>query len=323
MNRRNFTEALASTMALGLIPQLANATGDYPTKPIRTIVPTSSGGATDAVARLYGELIGKLLNQPLVIDNVPGAVTLIGTRQVAKSNPDGYTLGIMANTVTTLPYINKSGSYSSGDLTGVSYLARSHMMLVVGAQSPYKTLNDLVAAAKKDPDGVTYASVGEGTTSHLPVELFARHANIKLMMILYKGITYAAPDVISGRVSAMMGTKPSVGELIKAGKVRALAVTSERRLPSMPDVPTFTELGYGDVVYELFLGLMAPSKTPTNIIRTLSAAFEAVKKQPDFAKRLEMLDQEMPTQSTPEQFNAFLRKEEERMKPLLQKTRSS
>lgn len=321
MNRRNFNQTLAGATALGLIPQFSHANSNYPSKPIRTIVPTSSGGATDAVARLYAEQVAKLLKQPLVIDNVPGAVTLIGTRNVAKSHPDGYTVGIMANTVTTLPYIDKSGSYSSGDLIGVSYLARSHMMLVVGAQSPYKTLNDLVAAAKRDPDGVTYASVGEGTTSHLPVELFARRANIKLMMVLYKGITYAAPDVISGRVSAMMGTRPSVGELIKAGKVRALAVTSERRLPNMPDVPTFTELGYGDAVYELFLGLMAPSKTPANIIQTLSAAFEAVKKQPDFAKRLEMLDQELPTQTTPEQFNAFLRKQEERMKPLLQKIR--
>lgn len=323
MKRRNFTEAMAGAMALGLFSSLANASSDYPNKSIRTIVPTSAGGATDAVARLYGELVAKLLKQPLVIDNMPGAVTLIGTRSVAKSTPDGYTLGIMANTVTTLPYIDTTATYSSGDLTGVSYLARSHMMLVVGAQSPYKTLNDLVTAAKKDPEGITYASVGEGTTSHLPVELFARSAGIKLMMVLYKGITYAAPDVISGRVSAMMGTKPSVGELIKAGKVRALAVTSDRRLASMPDVPTFTELGYGDVVYELFLGLMAPSKTPANVIQTLSAVFEAVKKQPDFAKRLEKLDQELPFQTTPEQFKAFLRKEEERMKPLLLKTRSS
>ena len=317
MNRRNFIQTTVASIGAYTLVGPAFADTPYPSKAIRTIVPTSAGGSTDAVARLYGEYVSKLLKQSLVIENMPGAATLLGIRALVRAPADGYTLAVMANTVTTLPYVEKNAGYVLNDLAGVSYLAKSPMMLVVSANSPYHSVADLVAAAKKDPDGISYASVGEGTTSHLPVALFARAAKIKMMMVLYKGITLAIPDVITERVTAMIGTRPSVGELIKSGKLRALAVTSAGRLPTHPDVPTFAELGYPDAIYELFLGLMAPAKTPAPVIRALSDAFEAVKKEPEFIKRLENLDQELPTQTTPEQFTAFLKSEESRMKPLL------
>jgi len=317
MNRRNFNRALVSTLLFGSWAARATASAEYPDKAIRVILPTSAGGATDSVARLYAEYVGQLFNQTLVIENMPGALTMISVRNLVKSAPDGYTVGVMANTITTLPNMPKPTGFKSSELTGVSNLAKSSMIFVVSAESPYHTLADFVAAAKKTPGDVTYASVGEGTTSHLSVELFTRAADINLLMVIYKGIATAVPDVIAGRVNAMMGTMPSVGQLIKAGKLRALAVTSEQRLSTHPDVPTFSELGYTDAVYELFLGLFAPADTPAPVIRTLSAAFESVKKQPDLVKRLQSMDQELPTQTTPEQFNVFLKKEEERMKPLL------
>ncbi len=317
MNRRNFNRAMASALLLGSWTARANAAAKYPEKPIRVILSTSAGGATDSVARLYSEYVGQSLNQSLVIENMPGALTLISVRNLVKAPPDGYTVGIMANTITTLPYLPQSTGFKSSEVTGISNLAQSSMIFVVSSASPYQTLDEFVAAAKKNPGGLAYASVGEGTTSHLSVELFTRQAGINLLLVLYKGISTAVPDVLAGRVTAMMGTMPTVGQLIKAGKLRALAVTSPRRLDTHPDVPTFAELGYGDAIYELFLGLFAPAKTPASVIQSLSDAFESAKKQPELVNRLHAMDQELPAQTTPAQFNAFLAKEEARMKPLL------
>jgi tripartite-type tricarboxylate transporter receptor subunit TctC len=151
----------------------------------------------------------------------------------------------------------------------------------------------------------------------LPVELFARSAGIKLQLVPYKGIPLAIPDVVAGRVTFMMGTAPSVGELIKSGKMRALAVTSRTRSASFPGVPTFAELGYDEATYVLFLGLMAPAKTTPAVRKMLADAAEEAKKDPELRKRLESLGQELPTEATPEQFNAFLRYEEEKMKKLV------
>ncbi len=248
---------------------------------------------------------------------MPGAGTLLAVRNVLKSPADGYSLCVSANTVVTLPHVDKTAGYSPSDFTGVSYLSKMPMALVVGADSPYKTLAELIAAAKKAPGSITYASVGIGTTSHLPVELFAQSAGIKLQLVPYKGIPLAIPDVSTLRVTLMMGTAPSVAELIKAGKLRALAVTSETRSPSFPNTPTFAELGHEEATYELFLGLMAPAKTPPAVRKVLADAAEEAKKDPDLRKRLEALGQELPTQTTPEQFNAFLRREEDKMKKVV------
>jgi tripartite-type tricarboxylate transporter receptor subunit TctC len=216
-----------------------------------------------------------------------------------------------------MPYVDRTAGYTPSQFTGVSYFSRSPMALVVSNASPYKTLGELVAAARKDPGAITFGSVGIGTTSHIPVELFAHSAGIKLTLVPYKGIPLAIPDVVSGRVTLMIGTAPSVGELIKAGSMRALAVTSDTRTPSFPGVPTFTELGYPDTVYELFLGLMAPAKTPASALKLLADSAEEAKKDPELRKRLEALGQEMPRQHGADGFNGFLHAEEERMKKLV------
>jgi tripartite-type tricarboxylate transporter receptor subunit TctC len=289
----------------------------FPSRPIRFVIPSAPAGVSDAVGRVYGERMAKYLKQPILVENMPGAGTLLAVRNVLKSAADGYTLSVSANTIVTMPYVEKNAGYSPGDFTGISYLSKMPMALVVGADSPFRSVAELVAAAKKTPGAIIFGSVGIGTTSHLPVELFARNAAIKLQLVPYRGIPLAIPDVVAGRVTLMMGTAPSVAELIKTGRMRALAVTSETRSPSFPGVPTFAELGYEDATYELFLGLMAPAKISASVRKVLADAAEDAKQDPELRKRLEALGQELPTQSTPEQFNAFLRREEGKMKQIV------
>lgn len=319
MKRRAFINRM--TLALGgtMLGSTALAKTGYPEKPIRIIVPTSPGGATDAVARLFAEQVGKKLDNPIVVENIPGAATLLGVRQAASAKPDGYTLSIMANSFTAIPHVDKNARYKTADFKGVSYLARSKMFLVVSAQSPYRTLKDLMDAAHKSPGRLSYATVGAGTSSHVPLEMLSQEAEIDLMPIPYKGITNAIPDVIAGRIDMMMGTGASTNALIESGKLRALAVANDQRLSFLPNVPTFAELGFKDVMYELYLGLMAPAQTPEPILQALSQAFESVKADRTLTERLALLDQELPDMHSPEQFNKFLQQDEQRMRALLSK----
>lgn len=317
MQRRTILRASAAAIGAAAIHGTAHAQDAFPSKPIRFIIPSAAGGLSDVVARAYAERMSKTLKQQIVIENQPGAGTLLAVRNVLKAPADGHTLCVSANTLVTLPYVDSSAGYNPSDFTGVSYLAKSPMALCVGTDAPFKTLNDLIVAAKKAPGSITYASVGLGTTSHLPVELFAQSAGLKFEMIPYKGIPLAIPDVVAGRVNMMIGTAPSVGELIKAGKMRALAVTSEKRSPSFPNVPTFAELGHEESTYELFLGLVGAAKLPPAVRKALADAAEDAKRDPELRARLDAQGQEMPTQATPEDFNKFLVREADKMRKLV------
>jgi tripartite-type tricarboxylate transporter receptor subunit TctC len=318
MKRREFIQTPAALLAGTALSSVALAQGnDFPNKPIRFVVPTSAGSMSDSVARLYGERMAKVLKQPVVVENMPGAGTLMAMRHLARATPDGYTLSVSSNSVVTMPYVDKSAGYRPSDLTGVANFATAPMALVVSSASPYMTLADLVAAAKKAPGTITYASVGIGTVTHVSVELFSRAAGINMMLVPYKGSPLAIPDVVTQRVTLMMGTSSSVGELLKTGKLRALAITSEARSPSFPNVPTFAELGYDAANYDLFLGLMAPAKTPPAVLKLLAEAAAEARKDPELQKQLVQLGQELPAQATPQQFNDFLRREEETMKKLV------
>lgn len=317
MQRRTFIQQLSTVFASGLLSAPALAKTDYPQKSIRIIVPTSPGGATDAVARLFAEQAGQRLKQPVVVENVPGAATLIAVRQAIAAKPDGYTLSVMANSFTAMPHADSNARYQTSQLKGISYLARSDMFLVVSANSPYQTLEDIVTAARKSPGALTYATVGKGTSSHLPIEMFSQAAKIELTPVPYKGITAAIPDVIAGRIDMMIGTVPSTGMLIKDGKMRVLAAAKPQRMAALPDIPTFAELGYENVQYDLYLGLMAPAQTPNEVVKLLSEVFEEIKADPNVVKRLSQLDQNLPPHNTPEQFNQFLQQDEKRMRALL------
>lgn len=317
MKRRTLIQAGAGLLGSAALGPALNAQEAFPSKPIKFIIPSAAGSLSDAVARAYAERMSQILKQPILVETMAGAGTLLAMRHMLKSPADGYTLCVSANTIVTLPYVDTSSGFSPSDFTGVSYMAKSPMALVVGADSPLKTINDLIAAAKKAPGTLTYASVGIGTTSHLPVELFAQSAGIKLEMIPYKGIPLAIPDVVSGRVNMMIGTAPTVGEIIKSGRMRALAVTSEKRSPSFPNVPTFVELGHEEASYELFLGLMGLAKLPPGVRKVVADAAEEAKRDPELRSRLESLGQEMPAQTNPEDFNKFLGREAEKMRKLV------
>lgn len=308
---------IAVLTAVAACMSSAAAQEAFPRKPVRFIIPSAPAGLTDAVGRLYAERMAKTLKQSVIVENMPGAGTLLAVRHTLKAGPDGHTLILSANTVVTLPFVDKKAGYSPSDFTGVSHLSVTPMILVVGKDSPFKTLTQLVDAARKAPDLITYASVGTGTTSHLPVELFARTADLRLKLIPYKGIPLAIPDVTTNRVNLMMGTGPSVGELIRGGQMRALAITSENRTADLPNVPTFREAGYGNATYDLFIGMMTPTGTPAATIKILADAADLAKKDPELLKKLAILGQELSRLTTPELFNQFLRQEEERMKKLI------
>jgi tripartite-type tricarboxylate transporter receptor subunit TctC len=317
MKRREFISRTA-VLSAGL-PLLAAAAEDapFPTKPIRILVGTAPGALADQCARLFGERMSALLKQPVLVDNVTGAATLLASRQTAKANPDGYTLHVNANTLVTVPLVNPKAGYSMKEFTGIGELARSPSLLVVPTGSPYRTLADLVAAAKANPAGVSYASGGVGTTSHLPVELFAKHAGIKLTHLPYKGVAAAIPDVVGGRVNFMMATSTSTGELLKSGALRALAITSEARSSKFPGVPTFKESGYPDASFVIWIGMVAPAGIPSLVRAKLAQALQAARTDPQVVARLEAAGQEVSELKTPGQFDAVLRQEEARFGKLI------
>lgn len=316
MKKITFSIILVSFTAI-----LSQPAYSYPDKPIKFIIPSVAGGVSDAVGRLYAEEMGKELKSPVVPENVPGVGTVMAVKRALNAPTDGYTVSIFANTIVTMPYVDKKASFKTTDFTGVSYLSKMPLALVVSTDSPFKNLKDLVEFAKKNPKGVSFSSVGIGTTSHLPAELFAQNAGIDFQMIAYKGSAQAIPDIVSGRVNFMMSNAATVGELIKVGKVKALATTTKQRNEHFPNTPTFSELGYSNVVYELILGLMVKKGTSPEIIQTLSNAAEKVKKYPHVQQRLKDLGQDIPEEDSPEKFNNFLINEEKIMSQVVKKAK--
>lgn len=316
MKRRELIQYLASlTPAASLLP--AHAQEAFPSRPIRIISTSAPGALLDAACRLYAERMSAHLKQPVVVENVTGAGGLLAVRQVAKAVPDGYTLLGAANTISTVPHLNSKAGYSIKDFSGIGEMARSPSLLVVSATSPFKSLADIVSAARKSPGQVSYASGGIGTTSHIPVEVLAREAGIKLIHVPYKGNAVAVPDVVSNQVGFMMASPTSLVELMKSGRLRGLAIASDSRSTKFPDLPTFKELGYPEVTFEIWVGLMAPASIPKDVRARLGDAIEAARKDATVIARLEALGQEISNVRTPEQFDAVLRQENERYGKLI------
>ncbi|HSW16684.1 MAG TPA: tripartite tricarboxylate transporter substrate binding protein [Ramlibacter sp.] len=290
---------------------------DFPTKPIRILVASAPGALTDSLTRLYAERMSSFLKQPVVVENLAGASSLLASRQLLKSEPDGYTLMTSANTMVTVPLLRSNAGYEVKDFTPIGEMARSPAILVVSSASPFKSLNDIVAAAKKNPGQVSFGSGGVGTTNHLPVELFAKQAGISLTHVPYKGIALAVPDVSAGRVSFMIGTPTSLVELIKNGSLRPLAITSETRSAKFPDLPTFKELGWADGTFEIWIGMVAPGDMPAAVKAKLAQAMEAARKDPALVSRLEAAGQSISNVRTPQQFEAMMRSEEEKFRKVI------
>ncbi|MBO4123273.1 tripartite tricarboxylate transporter substrate binding protein [Cupriavidus gilardii] len=260
------------TATLGL-PTPARA-ADYPTKPIRFIVPYAAGGTTDLVARTVGQRVAEKLGQPVVIENRPGAGGNIGMEAVAKAAPDGYTIGFGAISTNALnPHIYKAMPFDPRrDFTAVSLLGTSTIVLEVGNQLPVKNVAELVAWAKRNP-GLTYATAGTGTSMHLAGAMFAQMTGTNLTHVPYKGSSPAINDMLGGHIPVMFDNLPASLPHIQAGKLRALAVAGSTRSPALPNVPTLAEAGLAGYSVEPWFGVYGPAGMPADVVQKLNAAF--------------------------------------------------
>ena len=267
-------------LAAYVLPQ-APASAAYPDRIIKIVVPLTPGGGTDLIARTLAQEMAKDLGATVIIENKPGAGTIIGTQTVASSAPDGYTLlmGTFANAVnpslyTRLPY------EPHRDFAPVALVARSFNVVVVNPSSPIKSIADLIAAARAEPDKLSYGTYGTGTSAHLAGELFKHMAKVNLTTVPYKGSAPAITDLVGGRIQVMFTTVASAAALVEAGQLRAIAVTSTERSPAFPQLPTVSEAGVPGYTVESWYGLFAPAKTSSDIIDRLNkSAAKAVQSE--------------------------------------------
>jgi tripartite-type tricarboxylate transporter receptor subunit TctC len=291
----------------------------YPDKPIKVIVPFAPGGGTDLVARTLAVPMSDTLRQPIVIDNKPGGSTIIGTDALAKSAPDGYTLVVATLAHAVNPSLKAKLPYSQDkDFAPVILVGVSPNIVVVSADSPYKTFAEFLAAAKANPGKLSYASQGGGTSAHLAGELFNSLAGTKLTHVPYKGAGPALTDVIGGQVDVMFATASAVGSLVDAGKLRALAVTTPTRstTPSLAKLPTVSESGVPGYNAGSWYGYYAPAGTPPDVINKLNAAIKKGAQTAAFKSRVESEGLMIKT-GTPEDFGNFEKAEEIRWRKVI------
>jgi len=301
--------------ALGVVwgvcwPVVAPAADVYPVKPIRLIVTFPPGGSTDVVARAIQPALEHRLGQPIIIDNRPGAGGNIGTDAVAKAAPDGYTLGFSAaGALAVNVSLNDKMPYDPiKDLAPVTLVGASPFILAAHPSFDGRSIADVIAQAKAKPGGLTIGHGGNGTAMHLTAELFNHMADIKLTLVPYRGTGPVVADVLAGHVPLGIVDAPSAIGQIKAGQVKALAVTSLKRTPLLPDVPTFDESGLPHYESIGWYGIVAPAGTPPEIVGKLNAALVAVLREPDIQDRIRTVGAE-PSPMTPAEFGEFIRSE--------------
>ena len=274
--------------ALGVLAgTAAQAQADYPQRPIRMVVPFPAGGGTDIVARAVAERLGAALGQTVIIDNRAGGGTVIGTSFVAKAEPDGYTVlltssafSINKSLVDNLPYDTER------DFLPVANASLHPFVLVANSAMPVRNVQELIAYAKKNPGKLSYASVGNGSSQHIEMEMFKRAAGITAIHIPYRGSAPAVSDLLGGQVHLMFnGISPTL-QHIRSGKLKALAVDSQKRVPVLKDVPTLGESGLKDFKFTTWSGLLVPAATPSAIVKRLAAEMQKITDSADFRERL-------------------------------------
>ena len=297
--------AAAAMMVLVAGNALAQA---WPSKPIRVMVPFPPGGSTDIVARIVGQKLGERLGQSIVIENRGGAGGTLGTAQVAKAAPDGYTLTVAStSTHVVAPSVYQKLDYDPvKDFAPISLMAVSPYLLVVHPAVPAKSVKELVELARKQPGKMNYASAGVGSTTHLAMEMLKSASNTYMLHIPYSGNGPAGTAVISGQVEILFGSMPAVLPHAKGGRVRALAVGTLARSPSMPEIPTIAESGYPGFDASLWLGIMAPAGTPQPVIDRLHKEIVAVVSAADTREALSKAGAE-PVTSSPAELAAMVR----------------
>ena len=283
---------------------------DYPAKPIKIVVPYAPGGGADAVARIVARKVSESTGYNIVVENKGGAGAILGTDQVAKAEPDGYTLLLgQSGPISINPAVYKSLPYDPvKDFAPISMTTAYPYILVVNAALPAKTLQDLVALAKSKPDSMNYGSTGVGAANHLVAELFSSKTGVRMTHVPYRGTALAVGDLLAGQLTVVFADPISALPHIKSGKLRALAVTSLERSPVAPEVPTVAESGYPGFEALAWHGILAPAKTPPAVIKKLNEEIVKAVKEP--ATRELLANQAMQAVgNTPEEFAAFIQKD--------------
>lgn len=300
-----------------LAPPGAATAAEFASQVTRIVVPFAPGGGTDIIARTLAQELAKELGGTVFVENKPGAGTVIGTEYAANAAPDGHTLlmatfahAVNASLRAKLPY------NTDKDFAPVSLVARSFNVVVVNQSSGINSIADLIAAAKAKPDGLNYGTFGPGTSAHLAGELFKSLAQVKLTAVHYKGAAPAITDLLGGTIQVMFTTVASATSLIKAGKLKALAVTSEKRTPAFPDLPTVAEAGVPGYAAESWYGLFAPAKTPASAIALLNAAVDKLLHSPAFDK-LVANEGLIMVGGAPEQLGRYVQGEEARWRKVV------
>jgi len=288
----------------------------WPDKPIRMVVPYAAGGGADNTARIVAQQMSAALGQQIVIDNRPGAGGVIGEDNVAKAAGDGYTVLYDASAFSVNPALRKLPFDAAKDFIPVSLVATAPQILVVPENAPYKTVAEFLDFARKNPGKLSFASAGGGTGSHLAGEALNEQAKVNLMHVPYKGGAPALTDLMSGQVSAYFGNVASTLSYVKSGKLRALAVSSTRRVPALPDTPTLGESGLPGYNVVEWNGVFLPKGTPPDIVQKLGKAVQAAVNDPTVRQKLLQLGLE-PAGTTPEAFARFVQDETGRVSALV------
>jgi len=302
---------LAASLVSPVVP--AQAQPAWPGKPIKLVVPFAPGGSTDVIGRVIGEYLGQRLGQNIVVENRPGKGATIGASQVAKAAPDGYTLVVsnIAAFAIAPPLYGDLDYDPVRDFTHIALASFNPSVLVVNPAFAAKTLAEYVAYARANPDKLAFATSGPGSSNHILGARLSQAAGIKLVHVPYRGAGPAMQDVMAGNVPSMLDSLPSAAPHIKAGKVRALAVSGAERNPSFPDVPTMKEQGFPDLVSYSWFGLSGPARLPAPIVERLAREMQVVLKNPEVVKRWQDIGAESSTM-TPEEYTTFVKTELEK-----------
>ncbi len=298
--------------ALQAVTVYAQATGNFPARTVRIIVPVGAGGTIDMTARIVAQGLSERIGQQVIVENRPGASSLVGTQAVAKSPADGYTLLAMANTFVSTPAVVSAPGYDPvKDFAGVTRACRVPMVLVVNPSLPVRSVKELIALAKAQPGAISYASSGNGSTHHIAAEIFSAQTGVKMLHIPYKGSAQSLIQLVGGQVMIFFDQVSTSAPFVESGKLRPIGVTTRTRSALFPDVPTIEEAGLAGYEYLTFIGIVAPAGVPHDTLARLHSEITKVLAVPELRKRYLDRGIELEASRTPEEFTAYIKSQVE------------
>lgn len=304
--------------AVGLLLPTLSAADTYPVKPIRIVIGFTPGGNTDIFGRMFAERLQKNLGQPVIVENRPGAATMIASEYVAKSNPDGHTICLCVTNVATNKFVYAKVPYSMSEFVPVSLMFTSVTGLIVPAGSPFKSVSELVEYARKNPGKLNYSTTGAGGATHVVGALFTSVAGIDAVPVHYKGAAPAALAAVSGEVDFTFSTITTAMPYLQGGRARMLALAGKQRMQAVSDVPTMAEAGYPGVVTSVWYGLLAPKGTPKSVIDILNRETKSFVNQPEVGQRMLSTGEQPQGNLSPGEFSKYIEQDTEFMQKIME-----